>query len=219
MASENEDLASIVQRFVAAEDALSSIAERREELRTATRELQETRASTSASTTSSMEALESVREDLRSRIQADERLAAARAELDVETGDVMSEIRDVLASLRAIDPTKFATELAELRRDGADNAAEVREVRRLTADVQREQALIRIVFKDTTDSISRLHALESAVREDVRVNGVSAAGAAKQIEAHLGVQDGATASLGRRINVTMALVSVTLVVALVGLFV
>jgi chromosome segregation ATPase len=137
-----DPLTDVVGRFVAAESALDALRIRQTELRDATAQLRDAASDMGESTTRSVAALEDVRSDLRRRFEEEEARAVRQEAIDTEVAQVLAEMRLVLEQLRAIDPARVAHDLSEIRRDGADNASELREVRRLTDSVERAQGQI-----------------------------------------------------------------------------
>ena len=121
-----ENLNEVVARFIAAEEAMTALRDRRVELQAAAERLLTAGDALENGTRTSVDALEAVRAELRAQLEADLECARQQAELDASVAQTASEMRLVLEQLRELDPAQLKTDLQELRRDGADNAAEVR---------------------------------------------------------------------------------------------
>lgn len=244
--STNEPLSDIVQRFVAAEDALTTLRERGGELQRAAEHLQQVTSAVDTSTRTSVEALEQTRADLRRRLETEQELAGNRGQLDTAIGEVMAEVHQVLVALQSIDPVRFAAELGELRRDGADNATEVREVRRLTDEVQRDQAALRQSNGVIGETLATVDASIGAVGMSVTGVGEAVEGLVPRVEEIGSAVEGigadvggirlrqdeiamdvgqqlvadrdALAKMAMRLNIALALAATSAIAAVVGLF-
>lgn len=191
-----DPLTDVVGRFIAAEGALDALRIRHVELREAASQLYDASTEMDQRTGASVEALEAVRADLRRRLEDEHELADRQQAIDAAVAEVMAELRLVLEQLRAIDPARVAHDLSEIRRDGADNASELRELRRLTDSVERTQG-----------QISRIVEARAAAADASRA----------EIGSRLDALQGTAASLVRTSKVTLGLLVAILATAVVGL--
>jgi septation ring formation regulator EzrA len=214
--TEPERLTNIVDRFIRADEALESILDERLRLTTATSDLTLARTDMEQRTSTSVEALEQIRAELRERMEQEAKYREDVSQYEGTLGDVLAEVSLTLQRLRSIDPEQFARELAELRRDGGDNAAELREVRRTAGELQREQLTFRTALGNSTDLIEvRLDAIDAALRD---TNARVLAGETADGERHRQLLD-MTAKL-RKVTLTVAAASVVgLIASIISIFV
>jgi len=164
-AGETERLTHVVDRFIRADEALESILDERSRLAAAASALATARSDIEQRTSTSVEALEHIRAELRERMVQEAKYREGASQYDDTLGEILGEVSLTLQRLRSIDPEQFARELTELRRDGADNAAELREVRRTAGELQREQMTLRPLLDSLTESsTSRLDVIDAALR-------------------------------------------------------
>lgn len=177
-----DPLTDVVSRFIAAEGALDGLRVRQSELREAAAQLSEATTTMDQRTVSSVDALEAIRADLRRKLHEEHEYATRQAALDGDIADVLNEFELVLEQLRAIDPARLTRDLSEIRRDGADNASELREVRRLVDGIERGQgqmsasvdsrgaAIDAAVHGLRTDAADRFDSLDRAIASIVRTS-------------------------------------------------
>ena len=213
---ETERLTEVVDRFIRADEALESILDERLRLAAATSDLTLARTDMEQRTSTSVEALEQIRAELRERMEQEAKYREDVSQYEGTLGDVLAEVSLTLQRLRSIDPEQFARELAELRRDGGDNAAELREVRRTAGELQREQLTFRTALGNSTDLIEgRLDAIDAALRD---TNARVLAGDSSDGERHRQLLD-MTAKL-RKVTLTVAAASVVgLIASIISIFV
>ena len=213
---ETERLTEVVDRFIRADEALESILDERLRLAAATSDLTLARTDMEQRTSTSVEALEQIRAELRERMEQEAKYREDVSQYEGTLGDVLAEVSLTLQRLRSIDPEQFARELAELRRDGGDNAAELREVRRTAGELQREQLTFRTALGNSTDLIEgRLDASDAALRD---TNARVLAGETADGERHRQLLD-MTAKL-RKVTLTVAAASVVgLIASIISIFV
>lgn len=213
---ETERLTEVVDRFIRADEALESILDERLRLAAATSDLTLARTDMEQRTSTSVEALEQIRAELRERMEQEAKYREDVSHYEGTLGDVLAEVSLTLQRLRSIDPEQFARELAELRRDGGDNAAELREVRRTAGELQREQLTFRTALGNSTDLIERrLDAIDAALRD---TNARVLAGETADGERHRQLLD-MTAKL-RKVTLTVAAASVVgLIASIISIFV
>lgn len=213
---ETERLTEVVDRFIRADEALESILDERLRLAAATSDLTLARTDMEQRTSTSVEALEQIRAELRERMEQEAKYREDVSQYEGTLGDVLAEVSLTLQRLRSIDPEQFARELAELRRDGGDNAAELREVRRTAGELQREQLTFRTALGNSTDLIEgRLDAIDAALRD---TNARVLAGETADGERHRQLLD-MTAKL-RKVTLTVAAASVVgLIASIISIFV
>ena len=213
---ETERLTEVVDRFIRADEALESILDERLRLAAATSDLTLARTDREQRTSTSVEALEQIRAELRERMEQEAKYREDVSQYEGTLGDVLAEVSLTLQRLRSIDPEQFARELAELRRDGGDNAAELREVRRTAGELQREQLTFRTALGNSTDLIEgRLDAFDAALRD---TNARVLAGETADGERHRQLLD-MTAKL-RKVTLTVAAASVVgLIASIISIFV
>lgn len=221
-----DDLNDVVFRFIAAEEALTALRDRRVELQAAAERLLTAGDALENGRRTSVDALEAVRAELRAQLEADLECARQQAELDASVAQAASEMRLVLEQLRELDPGRLKTDLQELRRDGADTAAEVRELRRLTNDMAREiQSLGQLgaglvsdhrTFESAVQELSAAHAagLERLAAEHQRI--VVSLG---ELTERMTATRSGLLTLAKLVRVTLGAVCVTTVLAIVGLLV
>ena len=137
----NEDnapsLDTVVSRFISAEQALLDLRAEQARLLDATTRFISSDDEMRDRTATALEALEEARARLRQQILSGEEITKDTGDLHRSFAEAVAEIGQVLQTLRSIDPAAMSRDLAELRRDGADSASEVRELRRLSAELQR----------------------------------------------------------------------------------
>lgn len=127
----------VVHRFVTAEQTLVDLQSERQRLLDATQRFIASDEDVRSRSSSALEALEEARARLREQYLASEGVTKTTGDLQTSTVEVLDEVGRVLETLREIDPAAMTRELSDLRRDSHDNAAEVRELRRLVAELQR----------------------------------------------------------------------------------
>ena len=130
-------LDTVVGRFVSAEQALLDLRAEQARLLDATTRFISSDDEMRGRNATAVDALEEARARLRQQILSGEEITKDTGDLHRSLAEAVDEIGQVLQTLRSIDPAAMSRDLAELRRDGADNASEVRELRRLTAELQR----------------------------------------------------------------------------------
>lgn len=164
-----ETLTELVERFLRADEALESVVDERARLAAAARDLAEARSDMAERTVTGIEALEALRTQLRERMSAEAEYAEAVSQHEGSLAELLAEVSSLLVQLRGIDPVQFARELGELRRDSADNAAEVREVRRALGEVERFQAAVSTSVQAAVQRMDQLAgdqaAMDLALRE------------------------------------------------------
>lgn len=163
----NDDTApsldAVVSRFVSAEQALLDLRTEQSRLLDATTRFISSDDEMRGRTATALEALEEARARLRQQILSGEEITKDTGDLHRSLSEAVTEIGQVLQTLRSIDPAAMSRDLADLRRDGADNASEVRELRRLTAELQRTHDQLTIshaaLVSEHNNSIQRLRLL------------------------------------------------------------
>jgi hypothetical protein len=211
-----EQLTELVDRFIRADEALESILDERARLAKASAELAKARTDTEARTTTSLAALEQIRADLRFRLEQEVKFQEDAKQYEGALGSVLGEVSLTLQRLRSIDPEQFARDLAELRRDGADNAAELREVRRITGELQREQSTLRPAIDSATHRIdSHLDVIDASLRD---TNARLLASEAAQGERHRHLLNEAT-KLRKLVNVVLVSSIAALIASVVSIVV
>jgi hypothetical protein len=135
--SDEATLDTVVKRFVSAEQALIDLRAQQAHLLEATSRFNATDDELRDRTGSALAALEDARTRLREQMEASATITKGTGDLHQSLTKAAKEVGLVLQTLRQIDPAAMSRDLGELRRATADNAAEVRELRRLVAEVQR----------------------------------------------------------------------------------
>jgi len=130
-------LDEVVRRFVDAETALIDLRQHQTSLLDATQRFIATDAQLTDRTAGALAALEDARARLREQMESGAEIVQSTTELHASFAGTTTEVGLVLQTLRQIDPARMVRDLDELRRAGADNAAELREVRRLIVDLER----------------------------------------------------------------------------------
>jgi hypothetical protein len=139
MSDETTTLDEVIQRFVTAEQALVDLRSRQSDLIKAAERFREADTDLRNRTGSALSALEEARERLREQMKNGAEVAKDTRKLQGSFAETTREIGLVLETLRSIDPAEMSRGIGEIRRDAADNAAELRELRRLIFDLQRNQ--------------------------------------------------------------------------------
>jgi len=214
--SETEQLTAVVDRFIRADEALESILDERARLSTAATELTTARTDMEQRTSTSVEALEQIRAELRLRMEQEARYTEGASRYEGTLSELLGEVSLTLQRLRSIDPEQFARDLTDLRRDGADNAAELREIRRTAGELQREQSILRPAIDSSTNRIeSRLDDIDVALRE---TNARVLASEAADGERHRQLLDTAT-KLRKLVIVVLVTSTAALIASVVSIFV
>ena len=172
----HDPLDQVIERFLTAERALIDLGSSQERLHEAVTVVQATGTELRERSTKAEAALEDARARLREQMLTSGELAKDTGELQRSLPEAASEIAEVLQTLRGIDPAAMTQDLAEIRRDGTDNAAEVRELRRLVGDLQRDGTANATELKELTRSLSELQ----------RIHGELAISQAQLAEEHSG---------------------------------
>jgi len=157
------NLEGVVKRFLSAEEALIDLRSQQQRLLDATTKYNAADADLRDRTNKALDALEDARARLRKQMESAEEISKDTSGLHRSLASATDEIGQVLQTLRQIDPAGMTRNIAELRRDGADQAVETREVRRLIAEVQRthDQLVVghTLLLGTHNDAVRRLRLL------------------------------------------------------------
>ncbi|CAB4594878.1 MAG: hypothetical protein F2534_20410 [Actinobacteria bacterium] len=164
-AADGGSLTDLVERFLRADEALEFVVDERARLAAASKELAQARTHMDVRTQSSVDALEQLRAQLRERMDAEADYAEAVQQHEGAVTELLHEVTALLTQLREIDPARFAREIDELRRDSADNASEVREVRRVIADLERHHAALVAEARSTSQMLEQVVRDHEAIRQ------------------------------------------------------
>lgn len=142
--SDTSKLSQVITNFLSAEQALAELAGEQARLAAAASDFHKAAGGLAAAekrsterTRDSLSELEKLREQLRAHLEGSANWTQQSAETDQAIAAAAQKMKAVLDTLLEINPEAMSRDLAEMRRADADNASELREVRRLVADIER----------------------------------------------------------------------------------
>lgn len=136
MSHSTEQLREVVGSFVSAEESLRRLEAKRAALADAAERFRDADDSMRSTTEDAVRSLANTQGLLDNQIVALNAVVSHTDEVVASTAELVAGLGQAVAQLQRIDPDRFMSDLAELRRDMTDSTVEVREARRAASGAQ-----------------------------------------------------------------------------------
>jgi chromosome segregation ATPase len=165
----DESIDAVIQKFIAADEALRALQTRETELTAAAQSFQVADSKIQSATASAAEALSSARESFQETAATAKAIGEGAASVLESLGAEIDLLTQLLAQVSQLEPERLAGDLSEIRRDLSDQGAELRELRRLENDTRMTADRARRSLEEMQTSQDQLQA-----KFDADLQGVTA---------------------------------------------